>query len=96
MSNCSFFHSVFYLFEDLASILTKFNSLIYDRFLDWSKLKAFADDKIYLKGKLKLVLGTIESNFGKGENVSYQHFCLFPNCFQNPPFSGSLKVRIVW
>ena len=33
---------------------------------------------------------------GKGENAGYQHFLLFPLCFQKASFSGSLKVGIVW
>ena len=33
---------------------------------------------------------------GKRENAGYQHFLLFPQCFQKPPFSGSLTVWTVW
>ena len=29
-------------------------------------------------------MGQIENIVGKGENVAYQHFLLFPQCFQNP------------
>ena len=29
---------------------------------------------------------------GKGENASYQHFLLFPQCFPKASYSGSLKV----
>ena len=32
----------------------------------------------------------------KGENVGYQHFLLFPKCFQKASFTGLLKVRIEW
>ena len=28
---------------------------------------------------------------GKGENAGYQHFLLFPQCFQKASFSGLLK-----
>ena len=28
--------------------------------------------------------------------AGYQHFLLFPQCFQNAFYTGSLKVRIVW
>ena len=38
----------------------------------------------------------VENIEGKGENAGYQHFLLFPKCFQKPSFSGSLKVGIVW
>ena len=33
---------------------------------------------------------------GKGETADYQHFLLFPQCFQKVLFAGSLKIRIVW
>ena len=58
-------------------------------FLDWSKLKAFADDKLNLAEKLKFVWGGVE-------NIGYQHFLLFPQCFQKVSILGSLKVGIVW
>ena len=45
------------------------NSLPNDKFLDWSKLKAFAHDKINVTEKLKFVFGQVE-NVGKGENAS--------------------------
>ena len=31
----------------------------------------------------------------KGENAGYQHFLLFPQCFQGTAFPGSLKSGIV-
>ena len=71
------------------------NSLPNDKILDWSKLKAFADDKINLNKKSKLVLGRVENIVGKGENAGYQHFLLFPQLFHKPSHSGSLKVGIV-
>ena len=64
--------------------------------LDWSKLKACADDKINASEKLKFVLEKAENIVGKGENAGYQHFLLFPQCFQKPFLSGSFKVWIVW
>ena len=67
------------------------NSLPNDKFLNRSKLKAFADDKINVTEILKFVLGRVENNAGKGENAGYQHFLLFPQCFQKASFSGSLK-----
>ena len=50
------------------------------------------------------------SSFGKGlapfpynpevslsnENAGFQHFLLFPQCFQKASFSGSLTAGIVW
>ena len=73
-----------------------FNSLPNNQFLEWSKLKAFADNKINVTGKLKFVLGLVENIVGKGENAGYQHFLLFPQCFQKSCFLRSLKVGIVW
>ena len=46
--------------------------------------------------KLKFFLGRIENIVGKGENAGYQHFLLFPECFQNTSFPWSLKVGIMW
>ena len=72
------------------------NSLPNDSFLDWSKFKAFTDDKLNLAEKLKFVFGRVENIAGKGENAGYQHFLLFPQCFQKATFQESLKVGIVW
>ena len=60
------------------------------------KLKAFADDKINVNQQLKFHMGRLENIAGKGEIAGYQHFLLFPQCFQKASFSGSLKVGIVW
>ena len=65
-------------------------------FLDWSKLKGFTDDKINEGEKFKFVLERLENSVEKGENAGYQHFLLFPQCFQKASFLGSLKVGIVW
>ena len=41
-------------------------------------------------------MGRVENIVEKGENAGYQHFLLFPHCFQKASFSRSLKVGIVW
>ena len=64
--------------------------------LDQSKLKAFADDKINVTEKIEFVLGRVENIVGKVENAGYQHFLLFPQCFQKATYTGSLEVGIVW
>ena len=69
-------------------MISVFNSLPNDKILDWSKLKAFADDKINVNEKLKFGMGKEENIVGK-ENAGYQHFLLFPQCFQKPSVSGS-------
>ena len=72
------------------------NPLPNDKILHWSKLKAFADDKINVTKKLKFALGRVENIVGKGKNAGYQHFLFFPQCFQKATFSGALKVNHVW
>ena len=54
------------------------NSLPNGKFLDWAKLKAFADCKIKVTEKMKFALEMVENILGKGENAGYQHFLLFP------------------
>ena len=41
--------------------------------------------------KNEFVSRWVENIVGKGENAGYQHFLLFPRCFQK----GQLKVMIV-
>ena len=72
------------------------NRLPNNKIWDVIKLKAFADDKLNV-GNMKISLFDREENcVGKGENTGYQHFLLFPQCFPNPTYFGSLKVGIVW
>ena len=42
------------------------------------------------------VFDQVENIVGKGENAGFQHFLLFPQCFQKATFSLFLKVGIVW
>ena len=63
---------------------------------NWSNFKAFADDKINENEQMKFGLGRVEKIVGIRENADYQYFLLFPQCFQKPSFSGSLKAGIVW
>ena len=44
---------------------------------------------------MKCISDWVENIVGKGENAGYQHFLLFPQCFQKASFSGSLKDGIV-
>ena len=39
------------------------------------------------------VLGRVENIVGKGENAGYQHFLLFPQCFQKAPFTCFCTLR---
>ena len=80
----------------VQTLVKTLNPLPKGKILDWSKLKAFADDKIIVTEMMIFLPNRIENIVGKGENASYQHFLLFPRCFLKPSFSGLLKVRIVW
>ena len=71
------------------------NSIPNDKILDWSNFKATADDKNATE-KLKFVLDGQKTSWENGENADFQHFLLFPQCFQKASFLGSLKVGIVW
>ena len=73
-----------------------FNSLPSNKFLDWSKLKEFADNEINVTENLKIVLERVKNIVGNGVNAGYQHFLLFPQCLQKASFSGWLKFRIMW
>ena len=42
------------------------------------------------------VFNTVENIVGKGENAGYQHFLLFPQCFEKASFPDTLKGVIVW
>ena len=58
-------------------------------FLDWTKLKAFADDLLNA-GKIKIsVFERFENIMGKGENAGYQHFLLFSM------FSKAISFRVI-
>ena len=46
-------------------------TLPYNNILDWSKLKAFADNKIHDYEKVEFVFGRVENTLGKGENANY-------------------------
>ena len=82
--------------EKKLILYRRFNSLPNDKFFDWSKLKAFADDKLILAENLKFVYGRVKNIVGKGKNAGYQHFFLFPQYFQEASHTLLLKVVIVW
>ena len=65
-----------------------------DKIWDQSKLKALADSIFNLVQMMICVTDWIKNIVGKGENAGYQHFLLFPLCFQKPSVSGSLKVGL--
>ena len=72
------------------------NSLPNGTILDWTKFKAFANDKLNVAKIMISVLDRAENIVGKGDNAGYQHFLCFQQCFQIASILGLLKVRIVW
>ena len=73
-----------------------FYSLPTNKTLDLTKFKAIADNKINVAQLMISAFDRVENIVGKEENAGYQHFLLFPQCFQKASFLGSLKVWIVW
>ena len=65
------------------------------QFLDWTKFKASADDKLDVAKLMTCIFDGVENIVGQGENAGYQHFLFFQQYFQKASFSGWLKVRIV-
>ena len=53
-------------------------------------IKILQTTKCSVTKKLTFGLGRVENILGKGENAGYQHFLLFPKCFQKALSSGSL------
>ena len=64
--------------------------------MDQTKLKAFADDKLYVTKMIISVFNRVENILGKGEIARYEQFLLFPQCFQKACFPGASKGVIVW
>ena len=56
----------------------KKNSLPHNKILDWTKLKAFADNKINFAEMMISLSDDVENIVGKGENAGCKHFLLFP------------------
>ena len=66
-----------------------------DKIIALSKLKAFASNNIIVGQMVQFLFDRIENIVGKGENAGYQHFLLFPQCFQKALSLGTSKVVIV-
>ena len=58
-----------------------------NKILNWSKLKAFADDTLKVAKMMISLNDRVENTVGKGENAGYQHFLLFQQCFPKPSSS---------
>ena len=70
---------------------TSINFLPDYKIVDWSKLKAFADDNLKVAKAVVFVLDRVENIVGKGENAGYQLFSFSHKVF----LKRSLKVGIV-
>ena len=64
--------------------------------LDFSKLEAFADDKLNMAKIMKRLLNWVENIVGKGENAGDQYFLFSHNVFSKAFYFWVVKVRIVW
>ena len=42
------------------------------------------------------VFNRVENTVGKGENAGFQHFLLFPQCFEKASFPDMSKGVTVW
>ena len=73
-----------------------FNSLPNDKISDKFNFKVFADDILNVAQIMICISDRVENIVRKGENGGYQHFPLFPQCFQKASLSGLLQVEIVW
>ena len=71
----------------------KVNSSLHGKILDWTKLKAFEEDKINVAETMISLSDSVEKIVGKGENAGFQHFLFFPQCFQKPFFFRVVKRR---
>ena len=55
----------------MRQISISFNYLPNDKTLDWSKLKTFADNNLYVAQMKSYVFDRVENIVGKGENAGY-------------------------
>ena len=75
-----FKNASFIRYSILRIVLPRGNLLSNNKILDWSKLEAFAENKINVTQKLEFVSERVENIVRKGENAGYQHFLLFQQC----------------
>ena len=57
-----------------------------------NQIKTFANIRLNVAKIMISVCDRVEYIVGKGENVDYQHFHLFTQCFQNLFFSRDIKT----
>ena len=102
MRNFSFSHTVFCPFGELTLSVSgaakiyrlgksqSIYTLPNDKILTLSKLRTFAEGYFNLAEMVPFFSDTVDIFVRNGENAGYQHFLLFPQCFQKASFPGSL------
>ena len=87
--------SIFSCFHNVCKrlLFTVVSFLPGEQIFDSFEFKALADDKINVTQKFKIFFGWVENILVRGENAVYQHFLLFPKCFQEPSSSRVIKSR---
>ena len=78
-----FFNNVLLIVQGLSLLEFNFFLNLYHItfFFEWTKFKAFADDKLNVAKIMISVFDRVENIVGKGENAGYQYFLLLPQCF---------------
>ena len=66
----------------IIDLQREFIPLPNNKILAWSNMKAFADYKSNVAKIIISVFNRVVNIVGKEKNAGYQHFLLFPQCFQ--------------
>ena len=78
---------------ELLRLLHFFCGSVYND-LDQPKLKALTHTNGDVAEMKEFACQKVENTVGKAEDAGYQHFLLFPQCFQKPYSTGSFRVPI--
>ena len=70
------------------------NPLPDDKILDWSKFKAFADDRLNVTKMIISVFDKVENIVGKGEIACTSNFSFSHNVFKRLLFQRCQKVSL--
>ena len=96
----SFSHNVFYPIKKKVHHLSYFNFVckvfkfeLNNKFLDWSKLKAYADDKNEHNRKIKICFWKGRKHCGKRRKCWFPEFSPFPTMFSKGSFFKVCKIQ---
>ena len=78
----------------MSDLKNMFNPLLDDKISDWSKLKAFADDKLNVTEMIIAVFDRVENIVGKGEIACTSNFSFSNNVFKRLPSQILQKVSL--